>query len=106
MEEALRGEMVMVMTVGDRNDGITGFEFDDAPEPTGSCDNNYWYISDIKIHPGPAQEDNSLIISDEPADNHLDCEVGCTECKKAWYEDSPDKTFGMCTRADRHRFGK
>ena len=50
--------------------------------------------------------DESLIISDEAADNHLDCEVGCTECKKAWYEDAPDKTFGKCTRADRHRFGK
>lgn len=49
LTESLDGEMVMVMSVGDRNDGQVGFEFDDAPAPTGKCENNYWYWMDVDI---------------------------------------------------------
>ena len=73
MAKALDGEMVMVMSVGDRNDGQVGFEFEDAPAPTGSCDNAFWFYMDVNVLSSGAKVDKSLIVSDEAADNHLDC---------------------------------
>ena len=73
MAKALDGEMVMVMSVGDRNDGQVGFEFDDAPAPTGSCDNAFWFYMDVNVLSSGFKVDKSLIVSEEAADNHLDC---------------------------------
>ena len=73
--------MAMVMSVGSRNDGQTGFEFDDAPAPTGSCDKNLWYYMDVNIQSTGAKEVKELILSDETVSE--DCGTACMECKKA-----------------------
>ena len=49
LSDALKGNLALVLSVGERNDGQANFEFADAPAPTGSCVDNFYRISVLKV---------------------------------------------------------
>ena len=43
-------------------------------------------------------------MSKEASEFLSDCDTGCTECRKAWYKDSPNDIFGHCVNDAVYRY--
>ena len=91
-----------------------GSHSDIAPTCLGECTkssaklSNLAWISDTSINPAPEPEPEPepgrLIITDNPSEFLSACEIGCTECRKAYFENFPDDFFGECVNSKVYRY--
>ena len=64
-----------------------------------------------EIIPEPDENDNepqpdpTLIIMEEASNYISDCWEGCTECRKAYYDNDPNYIFGHCVNDIVYRYG-
>jgi len=80
-----------------------------APTCVGECTASEAKISNVKwlqeTSVNPAEDEDKLIISDKASERLSDCEEGCTECVKAWYEKSPETIVYHCANDTVYRYG-
>jgi len=61
---------------------------------------------ETSVNPAPGPDpDDEMVVSEEASAFLSDCAEGCTECRKAWYKNSPDETFGHCVNDIVYRYG-
>jgi len=89
-----------------------GSHSDISPTCLGDCNQSSAKISNVmwkqetSVNPAPGPDpDDEMVVSEEASAFLSDCAEGCTECRKAWYENSPDETFGHCVNDIVYRYG-